>query len=86
MAHAATISCDPEVLGEGPLPSTLTDSTVFFPGADLRGYGRRRARFFKALHDKAVALALEWDVLLFTSEDTAAVCSLLGMLDSGLWL
>jgi hypothetical protein len=86
MAHAAVVSSHAEVIGPGPQPSSSTDTTVFFPGADLRSYGRRRAPFVKALHDAALRLAMDEDILLIATEETAASCYYLGTLDCGLWL
>ncbi|KAF7299026.1 Zn(2)-C6 fungal-type transcriptional factor [Mycena indigotica] len=73
----AHISWSPSIIGPGPHPESLTDSTVFFPGADLRSYGERRAPVCRMLVDNAVSMACMARIMLEPSEMNMASCLLL---------
>ncbi|KAJ6626749.1 hypothetical protein B0H10DRAFT_2185707 [Mycena sp. CBHHK59/15] len=80
-ALASSIAFDPAVLGPGPRPTSFTDHSVFMRGADLRAYGVRRAPVVRTLHARALRLACEAGVLLEATEDNAASCAILELLD-----
>ncbi|KAJ7711971.1 hypothetical protein B0H16DRAFT_1900307 [Mycena metata] len=80
-ALAATISFNPAVIGPGPQPRSFTDRSVFFRGSDLRSYGVRRAAFCRALYEQAVNLACDNRIHLEVSEDNAASCFFLDVLE-----
>ncbi|KAJ7027497.1 hypothetical protein C8F04DRAFT_89679 [Mycena alexandri] len=80
-ALAATISFNPAVIGPGPQPRSFTDRSVFFPGSDLRIYGVRRAAFCRALYEQALDLACDSRIHLEVSEDNAASCFFLDVLE-----
>ncbi|KAJ6626758.1 hypothetical protein B0H10DRAFT_1998414 [Mycena sp. CBHHK59/15] len=80
-ALASSIAYDPVVLGPDPRPTSFTDHSVFVGGADLRAYGVRRAPVVRALNAHALRLAREAGVLLEATEDNAASCAILELLD-----
>ncbi|KAJ6508832.1 hypothetical protein C8R45DRAFT_968923 [Mycena sanguinolenta] len=79
-ALSATISFHASIIG----PSTITsfkDPATFFAGADLRAYGVRRAPMYRALYERAFALACEAGIHVNVSANNAASCLLLDVLD-----
>ncbi|CAK5271937.1 unnamed protein product [Mycena citricolor] len=80
-AAGAVSSVHPSILGPGICPTSLLDESVFYPGADLRAYGRRRAPIRKALFEKAVDWACAAKIHLHASELNAASCFVLACLD-----
>ncbi|KAJ7764923.1 hypothetical protein B0H16DRAFT_1883483 [Mycena metata] len=80
-ALAATISFNPAVIGPGPQPSSFADRSVFFRGSDLRIYGVRRAAFCRALYEQAVDIACDCRIHLEVSEENAASCFFLDVLE-----
>ncbi|KAJ6624421.1 hypothetical protein B0H10DRAFT_738999 [Mycena sp. CBHHK59/15] len=81
MALASSISFDVAVLGEGPRPASFVDETFFFPGADLRSFGVRRAPVCRALHSEALRAAWDSGIMLETSDVNAASCFVLDLLE-----
>ncbi|KAJ7730153.1 hypothetical protein B0H16DRAFT_1585575 [Mycena metata] len=71
------------VLGPGPRPASLTDSSFFSANSreEVRNCGTRRAPVCRALH--AAALRAAWDAgtILHVSLENAASCFLLDILD-----
>ncbi|KAF7332373.1 Zn(2)-C6 fungal-type transcriptional factor [Mycena kentingensis (nom. inval.)] len=84
-AAAATISCHPAILGPGVCPESLTDGSVMFPGADLRGFGERRAPICRALAEYAVQVAFEARITLEATHLNVASCFLLDCLEEGMF-
>ncbi|KAF7365268.1 Usp domain-containing protein [Mycena venus] len=79
-ALSASISYDPAIIGPSDIKS-FTDSAVFFPGADLRTYGMRRAPMCRALYERAFTLACETRIHIDVSEDNATSCFFLDVLE-----
>ncbi|KAJ7485624.1 hypothetical protein FB451DRAFT_1230559 [Mycena latifolia] len=79
-ALSSSISFHPAIIGSGPQPESFTDRSVFYPGADLRIYGVRRAPMFHALREHAISLACETRIHLEVSECNAASCFILDSL------
>ncbi|KAJ7242027.1 hypothetical protein C8J57DRAFT_1368151 [Mycena rebaudengoi] len=82
MALSSSISFHEFVIGPGPRPESFTDSSVFYPGADLREYGVRRSAVVRALHMQAFKFACDASIVLEASEDNAASCFILEVLDT----
>jgi hypothetical protein len=85
MALSSSISFHEFVIGPGPRPESFTDSSVFYPGADLREYGVRRSAVVRALHMQAFKFACDASIVLEASEDNAASCFILEVLDTRTW-
>jgi hypothetical protein len=82
VALGATISFHPGIIGPGgAYPASFADRAFFFQGADLREYGRRRAAMCRALHSRAARLAADAGTMLTVSEENAAACYFLDVLD-----
>ncbi|KAJ6508835.1 hypothetical protein C8R45DRAFT_968951 [Mycena sanguinolenta] len=79
-ALSATISFHPSIIGPSTIAS-FTDPATFFAGADLRVYGVRRAPMYRALYERAFALACEVRIHAEVSADNAASCFLLDVLE-----
>ncbi|KAJ7242018.1 hypothetical protein C8J57DRAFT_70943 [Mycena rebaudengoi] len=82
MALSSSISFHESVIGLGPRPKSFTDSSVFYRGADLREYGVRRSAVVRALHMQAFKFACDASIVLEASEDNAASCFILEVLDT----
>ncbi|CAK5278724.1 unnamed protein product [Mycena citricolor] len=69
--------------GPGPKPDSFTDPTFFSASsdADLLGCGLRRAPAYKALRDEALKAAWETGVMLQPSNENAASCYLLDLME-----
>ncbi|KAJ7147477.1 hypothetical protein C8R43DRAFT_1237279 [Mycena crocata] len=80
-ALSASISFHPAIIGPGPTPQSFTDRSVFFPGADLRAYGVRRAPICRALYERAFTLACDARIHVEVSIDNAASCFILEILE-----
>ncbi|KAJ7175811.1 hypothetical protein C8R46DRAFT_1079581 [Mycena filopes] len=80
-AMSASISFNAVVIGPGPQPDSFMDRSTFFSGADLRPYGIRRASFCRGLYEQALDLACETRIHLEVSEDNAASCFFLDILE-----
>ncbi|KAF7340405.1 Zn(2)-C6 fungal-type transcriptional factor [Mycena venus] len=82
IALSASISVDYAIIGPGPKPASLSDHSVFSRGADLRGYGVRRAPMYRALCAEAVRLAFEVGIIFEPSEDNAVSCFILQFIEN----
>ncbi|KAJ7134563.1 hypothetical protein C8R44DRAFT_770813 [Mycena epipterygia] len=80
-ALSASLSFHSAIIGPGPQPESLVDHSVFFPGSDLRIYGVRRAPMYRALYEHAFTLACEARIHLEASQENAASCSILDLLE-----
>ncbi|KAJ6584912.1 hypothetical protein B0H19DRAFT_1107144 [Mycena capillaripes] len=80
-ALSASISFDPAIIGPGPAPISFADRSVFFSDSDLRIYGARRAPMCRALYERAFTLACETRIHIDVSEDNAASCFFLDVLE-----
>jgi hypothetical protein len=74
-------SFHPSVLGEGPRPESLVDQEFFFSYPDLLGCGVRRAPAYRSLRTEALKAAWEIGVILQPSNENAASCYLLDLLE-----
>ncbi|KAF8208886.1 hypothetical protein K438DRAFT_292819 [Mycena galopus ATCC 62051] len=79
-ALSASISFHSTIIGPSNIES-LTDRSTFFPGADLRMYGVRRAPVYRAFYERAFTLACETRIHIDVSDDNAASCFLLDVLE-----
>ncbi|KAJ7117244.1 hypothetical protein C8R43DRAFT_1037753 [Mycena crocata] len=81
VAIASLISFHEAVLGSGPRPESFSDAQFFSCKAQVRACGRRRTAVCRALH--ATALRAAWDigVMLQVSNENAASCLLLDLLE-----
>ncbi|KAJ7336277.1 hypothetical protein DFH08DRAFT_285472 [Mycena albidolilacea] len=79
-ALSASISFHSTIIGPSDIKS-FTDHSVFFLGADLRTYGVRRAPVYRALYERAFTLACEARIHIDVSEDNAASCFFLDVLE-----
>ena len=80
IACAALTSNHPFVLGEGPRPESLTDKS-FFSASNLLECGIRRTAAYRALHTRALKAAWDVGIILQTSNENAASCWLLDLLE-----
>ncbi|KAJ7935588.1 hypothetical protein B0H13DRAFT_1948743 [Mycena leptocephala] len=80
-ALSASISFDSSIIGPGPAPTSFADSSVFYSGSDLRTYGARRAPMCRALYERAFTLACETRIHIDASDDNAASCFFLDVLE-----
>ncbi|KAJ7104466.1 hypothetical protein B0H15DRAFT_810166 [Mycena belliarum] len=80
-ALGSTVSFHSAIIGAGPQPESFTDYSVFYPGADLRRYGARRAPAVRALHERAINLACDVRIHLEVSNHNAASCFVLDSLE-----
>ncbi|KAK7017609.1 Zn(2)-C6 fungal-type domain-containing protein [Favolaschia claudopus] len=79
---AALTSFHPSVLGDGPRPQSFLDDDFFTPSnADLVGCGVRRAAAYRALRIEALKAAWEIGIILQPSNENAASCYLLDLLE-----
>ncbi|KAJ7838275.1 hypothetical protein B0H14DRAFT_1087687 [Mycena olivaceomarginata] len=79
-ALSASISFHPTIIGPSDITS-FTDHSILSLGADLRIYGVRRAPMYRALYERAFALACEARIHIDVSEDNAASCFFLDVLE-----
>ncbi|KAK7018459.1 Zn(2)-C6 fungal-type domain-containing protein [Favolaschia claudopus] len=79
---AALTSFHPSVLGDGPRPQSFLDDDFFTPSnVDLVGCGVRRAAAYRALRIEALKAAWEIGIILQPSNENAASCYLLDLLE-----
>ncbi|KAJ7032818.1 hypothetical protein C8F04DRAFT_1396462 [Mycena alexandri] len=78
---ASLNSFHPAVLGEGPRPESFVDPRFFSSCPDLRGFGVRRAPVYRALCAVAHKAAWEVGIILQPSNENAASCFLLDLLE-----
>jgi hypothetical protein len=79
-ALSASIAFHPTIIGPSDIKS-FKDHSVFSLGADLRTYGVRRAPVYRALYERAFTLACEARIHIDVSEDNAASCFFLDVLE-----
>ncbi|KAF7319080.1 Zn(2)-C6 fungal-type domain-containing protein [Mycena chlorophos] len=80
-AVAAAISFHPDIIGPEDCPTSLTDPTYFYLGADLRKFGLRRAEACRMLYQRALYVAGDARVQSQASEFNALSCFLLDSLE-----
>nr|GAT51255.1 predicted protein [Mycena chlorophos] len=80
-AVAAAISFHPDIIGPEDCPTSLTDPTYFYLGADLRKFGLRRAEACRLLYQRALYVAGDARVQSQASEFNALSCFLLDSLE-----
>ncbi|KAF7361125.1 Zn(2)-C6 fungal-type domain-containing protein [Mycena sanguinolenta] len=78
---AALTSFHPSVLGDGPRPESFTDANFFLSPADFLPCGVRRAKAYRALRIEALKAAWEIGIILQPSDENAASCYLLDLLE-----
>ncbi|KAF8130423.1 hypothetical protein K438DRAFT_861815 [Mycena galopus ATCC 62051] len=78
---ASLTSFHPSVLGDGPRPESFMDESFFSSNRDLLGCGVRRARAYRALRIEALKAAWEIGIILQPSDENAASCYLLDLLE-----
>ncbi|KAJ7243925.1 hypothetical protein B0H12DRAFT_1130107 [Mycena haematopus] len=78
---ASLTSFHPSVLGDGPRPESFTDTNFFSSHTELLGCGVRRARAYRALRIEALKAAWEIGIILQPSDENAASCYLLDLLE-----
>ncbi|KAJ6589263.1 hypothetical protein B0H19DRAFT_1103458 [Mycena capillaripes] len=78
---ASLSSFHPSVLGEGPRPGSFVDHDFFTSYQDLRVCGVRRAPAYRALRAEALKAAWEIGIILQPSNENAASCYLLDILE-----
>jgi hypothetical protein len=81
IAIASLVSFHESVLGDGPRPQSLENQTFFSSNPDLRAFGVRRAAAHRALRIKALQAAWDVGIMLEPSEENAASCYLLNLLE-----
>ncbi|KAJ7137629.1 hypothetical protein C8R43DRAFT_1019919 [Mycena crocata] len=81
VAIASLVSFHEAILGPGPRPESFSDAHFFSCTEQVRACGRRRAPVCRAFH--ATALRAAWDigVMLQVSNENAASCLLLDLLE-----
>ncbi|KAJ6452235.1 hypothetical protein C8R45DRAFT_1040969 [Mycena sanguinolenta] len=78
---AALTSFHPSVLGDGPRPESFSDANFFSSAADYLPCGVRRAKAYRALRIEALKAAWEIGIILQPSDENAASCYLLDLLE-----
>jgi hypothetical protein len=78
---ASLTSFHPSVLGDGPRPECFLDENFFLSSPDLFGCGVRRASAYRALRIEALKAAWEIGIILQPSNENAASCYLLDLLE-----
>ncbi|KAJ7908505.1 hypothetical protein B0H13DRAFT_2016524 [Mycena leptocephala] len=81
IAIASLVSFHESVLGDGPRPQSLENQTFFSSNPDLRAFGVRRAAAHRTLRIKALQAAWDVGIMLEPSEENAASCYLLNLLE-----
>lgn len=77
-----SISFHPSVLGDGPRPESFVDQNFFLSSSDLFGCGVRRGPAYRAL----LKAAWEFGIILQPSNENAASCYLLDLVEQYVWL
>ncbi|KAJ7164327.1 hypothetical protein C8R46DRAFT_311004 [Mycena filopes] len=78
---ASLTSFHPAVLGDGPRPQSFADVGFFDSCPDLRVFGLRRAPAYHGLRAAALKAAWEVGIILQPSNENAASCFLLDILE-----
>ncbi|KAJ6546676.1 hypothetical protein DFH09DRAFT_1320846 [Mycena vulgaris] len=81
IALSSLISFHEAVLGDGPRPKSFTDAEFFSSTQDVLSCGARRAGAYRALHGLALKAAGDSGAMLQVSNENAASCFLLDVLD-----
>ncbi|KAJ7904210.1 hypothetical protein B0H13DRAFT_2024956 [Mycena leptocephala] len=81
IAVASLMSFHEYVLGAGPRPQSLENQVFFSSNPDLRAFGVRRGAAHRALQIKALQAAWDLGIMLEPSEENAASCYLLNLLE-----
>ncbi|KAF7334474.1 Zn(2)-C6 fungal-type domain-containing protein [Mycena venus] len=76
-------SFHPSVLGDGPRPESFLDHGFFSSNPDLLSCGMRRAPAYRALRAEALKAAWEFGIMLQPSNENAASCYLLDLMEQG---
>ncbi|KAJ7186599.1 hypothetical protein C8R46DRAFT_1057526 [Mycena filopes] len=81
VAFVSLASFHPSILGDGPRPSSFLDDEFFSSDPDFLQFGVRRAPAYRALRGAAIKAAWENCIILQPSNENAASCYLLDLLD-----
>ncbi|KAF8206053.1 hypothetical protein K438DRAFT_1963827 [Mycena galopus ATCC 62051] len=81
VAYASLFSFHPSVLGDGPRPASYLDHHFFSSSPELLGCGVRRAGAYRALRSEALKAAWEVGIILLASNENAASCYLLDLIE-----
>ncbi|KAF7354358.1 Zn(2)-C6 fungal-type domain-containing protein [Mycena venus] len=81
VAYASLTSFHEFVLGEGPRPDSYKDLNFFSSRQELLRCGVRRAPAYRALRTEALKAALDACTILLPSNENAASCYLLDLMD-----
>ncbi|KAJ6540320.1 hypothetical protein B0H19DRAFT_1175442 [Mycena capillaripes] len=81
VALSSLISFHEAILGPGPCPESFSDVLFFSSPLDVRNCGRRRAPVCRALHAAALKAAWNIGIILRVSDENAASCFLLDLLE-----
>ncbi|KAJ6628179.1 hypothetical protein B0H10DRAFT_1991699 [Mycena sp. CBHHK59/15] len=82
IALSSLISFHEVVLGDGPRPESFTDEAFFSSRSHVLSCGARRSATHRALHTEALRAAWDSGVMLQVSNENAASCFLLDILES----
>ncbi|KAJ6521612.1 hypothetical protein DFH09DRAFT_1287089, partial [Mycena vulgaris] len=82
IALSSLLSFHEVVLGDGPRPESFSDAAFFSSTQDVLGCGARRAGVHWALHAEALKGAWDAGVMLQVSNENAASCFLLDVLET----
>ncbi|KAJ6470296.1 hypothetical protein DFH09DRAFT_1221101 [Mycena vulgaris] len=82
IALSSLLSFHEVVLGDGPRPESFSDAAFFSSTQDLLSCGARRAGVHWALHAEALKAAWDAGVMLQVSNENAASCFLLDVLET----
>ncbi|KAF7348581.1 Zn(2)-C6 fungal-type domain-containing protein [Mycena venus] len=81
VACGSLFSFHKSVLGHGPHPESFLDNDFFSSSPDLLGCGVRRARAYRALRSEALKAAWELGIILLPTNENAASCYLLDLME-----
>ncbi|KAJ7813072.1 hypothetical protein B0H14DRAFT_3150153 [Mycena olivaceomarginata] len=81
VAYGSLWSFHPSVLGDGPHPESFLDYNFFSSRHELLTCGVRRAPAYRALRAEALKAAWEIGIILVPSNENAASCYLLDLMD-----
>ncbi|KAJ7463685.1 hypothetical protein FB451DRAFT_1265219 [Mycena latifolia] len=81
IALSSLISFNEAMLGDGPRPESFSDPNFFSSRRDVLRCGPRRSVACRALHVEALKAAWDSGVILQVSNENAAVCFLLDLLE-----
>ncbi|KAF7348584.1 Zn(2)-C6 fungal-type domain-containing protein [Mycena venus] len=81
IAGGSLLAFHKSVLGDGPRPKSFDDNDFFSSSPDILGCGVRRAAACRALRAEALKAAWEVGIILSPSNENAASCYLLDLLE-----